>query len=160
MTPLEYLYGAAVKKGQGALEKCFRDHAEQDFNDRPVFRVRKVEFTGGGMCHTITIKTGEDPSSPDLTVPNPLWGLGCDALVNLLGGKEMKTKRFRTHLEFVIRKLSGVVGVMVTRMDFQHIVGKKHVKKKRKRNQMDIFGLSDEEHEERNRRGPSQEWTK
>lgn len=73
-------YDAAVKKGPGALEKKFKDHPEDDFDFRAEFRIRKVEFPVG-TCSAITIEAGEDLSSPDVTVPNPLWGMDSDPLL-------------------------------------------------------------------------------
>ena len=149
-------YVTAVKKGPRALEKRFEDDPEFDEECRLVFRVKKVEFAGGGLCHTITINAGEDPSSPDVTVPNPLWGLGseCHSIMEFIGrsfigqkrsfAETVTRKQLHTNLEFVIRKLSGVVGVVVTRTDYQKIVGKKHVKNKRKRSKMEFGMLLDE----------------
>ena len=141
---------AAVKKGHRALEKSFRDHPGFDRDLRVIFPIEKVEFIGGGMCHTITIRAGEDSSSADVTVPNPLWGFE-DMLMKLIGighvqsFPEMVTrKRLRTKLQFVMRKLSGVVGVIVTRIDYQKLVGKKHVKKNRTRSELEFSGFFDE----------------
>ena len=38
---------AAVKKGQGAVERSFKDMPGFDPEFRAAFRVKKVEFTGG-----------------------------------------------------------------------------------------------------------------
>ena len=103
-------------------------------------------------CSAITIEAGEDLSSPDVTVPNPLWGMDSDPLLmEILGQSKNKTKtktvkkkRLHTNLAFVIRKLSGVVALLVTKTDYQKLVGKKHVKNKRKHSEMEFsFGMFD-----------------
>lgn len=139
---------AAVKKGQGAVERSFKDMPGFDPEFRAAFRVKKVEFTGGRHS-SIVIQGGEDPSSPDVTVPNPLWGM--ERLMEMFrfgkeqSFKEMVTrKRLRTNLQFMIRKLSGVVGVLVTRIDYQKLVGKKHVNKERKLSDLEFGGFFDE----------------
>ena len=67
--------------------------------------------------------------------------------------KTMETKQFHTKLNLVIRKLSGVVGLTVTKMDYQKIAGKKQVKNKRKRDEVEFGGLSEEDPEEVSRPG-------
>ncbi|CAE7314879.1 unnamed protein product [Symbiodinium natans] len=150
-----FLYSAAVKKGQGALKKCFKDQPEDYVEDRAEFRVEKVEFPMlPGSLTKYAITAGEDAGSQDVTVPNPAWGMLPLLPEKLIGffeargvkvTKTMETKQFHTRLGFVIRKLSGVVGLTVTRMDYQKIAGKKHVKNKRKRDEFEFGGFSEEE---------------
>eukprot|EP00440_Ansanella_granifera_P040982 gb/GFBE01044439.1/.p1 GENE.gb/GFBE01044439.1/~~gb/GFBE01044439.1/.p1 ORF type:complete len:630 (+),score=161.94 gb/GFBE01044439.1/:1-1890(+) len=133
---------AAVKKGTSALGSIFKDCPEDDFEFRPSFRIQRVEFGDGLLRHSIA--AGEDISSQEVTVPNPAWGtLPDDVFQALCPGKKltktMKTRRFKTSIEFVISKLSGVVGLHIEKTDYQHIVGKKHVKRKRKH--VDAFGF-------------------
>ena len=154
-----FLYSPAVKKGRGALTKCFKDQPEDYFEDRAEFQIEKVEFPMfSGSLAKYTITAGEDTASPDVTVPNPAWGmlpLLSEKLVGFFEArgvkvtKTMETKRFHTKLDFVIRKPSGVVALTVTKMDYQKIAGKKHVKNKRKREEFEFSGFSEEEPEDK-----------
>ena len=136
--------------GQGALGTCFHDQPEDYFEDRAEFRVRQVERAGGGGVIQPAVTAGEDTTSPEVTVPNPAWGmlhLLPSALQKLT--KTMETRRFHTNIGFVVRKLSGVVGITITRTHYQKIVGKEHVKKKRKHTEiLDPLSFSDGEPEE------------
>eukprot|EP00933_Yihiella_yeosuensis_P018004 TRINITY_DN14950_c0_g4_i1.p1 TRINITY_DN14950_c0_g4~~TRINITY_DN14950_c0_g4_i1.p1 ORF type:complete len:614 (-),score=162.39 TRINITY_DN14950_c0_g4_i1:358-2199(-) len=141
----------AVKKGRAALGSTFKDHPEDDPEFRLPFRIAKVEF-GDGLVQQ-SIQTRVDESSEVVTIPNPAWGMSDDfmELMECMGGKRqkltktVKTKRFKTELEFIIRKLSGTVGINVVKTDFKKIVGKKHVKKKRPQPESFGFGFFDDE---------------
>jgi hypothetical protein len=143
-----------VKQGDNVLKASFNDQPNDDCEFRDEFDLSRVEF-GPNLEHSV--ESGADENSEELTVPNPMWGQpGFSQMGNFFAGifggaegkkkfaaevpKTMKTKRFKTDVKFIVRKLEGTMGIKFEQSDYKKLKGKKHVKKP-KRKRRDPYGF-------------------